>query len=74
MRGVGVDDEALFMHPPVAAQWETAARSLFLNVDILEVERHIMHIHYGPLFSARDEPSSVRHKRARGGWGGGAGS
>lgn len=26
-----------------------------------------MHIHYGPLFSARDEPSPVRHKRARGG-------
>lgn len=47
--------------------------SLFLNVDILEVERHIMHIHYRPLFLARDEPSFVRHKRAQGGGGGGGG-
>ena len=74
MRGVGVDDEALFMHPPVAAQWETAARSLFLNVDILEVERHIMHIHSAPRFSARDSPPAVRPTRARVGGGGGAGS
>lgn len=27
MRGIGVDDEALFMHPPVAALWETVGLS-----------------------------------------------
>lgn len=69
---VGVDDEALFMHPPVAAQWETAGLSgpsfkmLIVSCSWSEAETHNAHSLWTAVLGRRQAFICVRQTSSGG--------